>query len=199
MKLAFFLLMLTCPLVLCVGLVRPALALPRHRSPSRGKVVGYYGLGTLACAVLFVLAPASPHANQAPGPDLVGHWSGQGEILVNWTGQRELPLDLEIHPDGRVTGFLGDARIVTGELWNQDLTLTWLGNGTHFVHATLAGPLVAADSVYRAEGWFGFMRTQDTLRGGFNSGPGAATKGNGPASLKETMWLQAGKVSLTRK
>jgi hypothetical protein len=198
MKLLFFLLTLAAPLVLVIGLIRPSLVLPRLSSPSRGKVVAWYGLGMIACAVLFVFAPPSPRVSHAPDPAMVGHWTGHGRILVDWTTQRELPMDLEIHPDGRVTGSMGTADIAEGELWNQDLTLKWLGNGTHFVHAKLTGPLVAADSVYRAEGWFGFQLIGNHLRGGFNSSPGSAN-GTGPATPKETMWLQAGRVQLARQ
>ncbi len=51
-----------------------------------------------------------------PNERLVGHWAGKGQIIVQWCAQDSLSFDLTIHPDGLVTGKIGDASITQGKI-----------------------------------------------------------------------------------
>ena len=199
MKVFFLLLSVAALPILLVGMIRPQLVLPNRLSPTRRGVVAFYGLGMLVSVLLFVFGPASPSRNDAPDPALVGRWSGRGEIHADGTTQRELVVNVEIHADGHVSGSLGDAHIATGQLWNQDVALRWLGNGSHVVRMTLTGPLVAVDSIYRSEASFGFKGAgTDTIEGGLHAY--SVASGEVVAmSQKQQGWFGLTAVRLTRQ
>lgn len=79
-------------------------ALPSHRLTPHG---------ALAAPVVGGRAPA--RARRLPDPDLVGAWDGRLE-LSGGDGARQVPVRLVVRPDGRVTGEVGDARLVEGSV-----------------------------------------------------------------------------------
>src|SRR4051812_27895315 len=98
--------------------------------------------------VVFALSAVLPHNVD---PAMVGHWTGTGKIFVNWTNQRELPVDLTIREDGTVLGRVGDARLVDGRF---HANRGWVGRTLHLktdwiIDAKLDGPIVAVDSIVR--------------------------------------------------
>ena len=75
--------------------------------------------------------------------DLSGHWTGSAQVIVQWAKQTDLPIDLRIEPDGRVSGTVGDARLVDARLRTQGL-----GSPLR-VHGKLEGNLIDAEAVRR--------------------------------------------------
>lgn len=48
--------------------------------------------------VTFGQTPGSSGGKAPEIGKLVGHWSGSGHVVVNWTKQRELPVNITILP-----------------------------------------------------------------------------------------------------
>jgi hypothetical protein len=57
-----------------------------------------------------LLLPALTVSGQLPDPAMMGTWSGDEQIVVNWTNQRSIHVRLVILADGSVSGEVGDAR-----------------------------------------------------------------------------------------
>ncbi len=55
-------------------------------------------------------------AETVVSPAMIGDWQGNARIIVTWCQQRVLPVDLDIHADGNVTGKVGDATLTKGRL-----------------------------------------------------------------------------------
>ena len=47
-------------------------------------------------------------------PEMQGRWAGNARIEVSWCRQTNLPVALDIQPDGTVAGKVGDARLRSG-------------------------------------------------------------------------------------
>ena len=80
---------------------------------------------------------------------LAGSWKGVGQIIVTWCTQNELQFELDIAPDGTVTGRIGDATIADGKIEQRSALMRWLGNGEYILTGDLSGDLVARESIRR--------------------------------------------------
>ena len=76
-------------------------ALPSHRLTPHGALAAPIG-GARA---------SGASRRPLPDPDLVGAWDGIVELRVDGSARR-VPVRLVVRPDGRVTGEIGDARLV---------------------------------------------------------------------------------------
>lgn len=82
---------------------------------------------------------------------LVGRWEGPGRVIVTWCGRKEIPVVLEIRPDGTVTGTVGDAVLRNGRFQANrgaigrrlNLATDWIVTGG------LDGPLVRSEGIVR--------------------------------------------------
>ena len=105
-------------------------------------------LTTLALLLPILCSCGSPNAIN---PALVGHWEGNGRIIVSWCHQKNLAAKVDIHPDGSVSGTVGDARLTEGRfLKNRG----WLGRKLnietdYIITGNLNGPIVAAEGITR--------------------------------------------------
>jgi hypothetical protein len=132
-----------------------------------------------ACSCL-VLAWTIPVAGQLVTQGMAGDWRGQGEIVVNWTRQKEILVQLSISPDGTVQGTIGDAALTGGRLTRNR---GWLGRALdiktdYIITGRLQNCLIAAEGVCRdsvkiplnwSEGHFtGGLQTNGTIAGGKN-------------------------------
>ena len=104
----------------------------------------------LATALLLVgttVAAAEPSVV----PQWVGRWEGQAEIIVAWCRQKQLRVSVEVRPDGRVTGRVGEATLSGARLSrNRGWLGRQLGLATDWrVHGELVGPVVAAEGIVR--------------------------------------------------
>lgn len=79
-------------------------------------------------------------------PAMVGHWEGNARIIVSWCHQKNLPVAVDIHADGSVTGKIGDATLVGGHFLSHR---SWPWRHT-MVTGKLDGAIVAAESITRS-------------------------------------------------
>jgi hypothetical protein len=63
-------------------------------------------LGSVVAAA--IAAPSLRAGGSAPA-EAVGRWEGQGREIVSWSNKDYIVVDLDIRPDGTVTGIIGDA------------------------------------------------------------------------------------------
>jgi hypothetical protein len=95
--------------------------------------------------------PALGLAAQVPDPGMVGTWSGNGDVVVNWTKQRTIHVRLMILPDGSVTGEIGDAALTSGRVSTNRGAIGRLLNikTDYIVEGKLRGPVISAEHVQR--------------------------------------------------
>jgi hypothetical protein len=104
-------------------------------------------------AVLALMPPVlSSCATQSViNPALVGHWEGNGRIIVSWCRQKSLPVKADIQADGSVTGTVGDAVLREGRFQKNR---GWLGRKLnietdYLITGNLDGAIVAAEGITR--------------------------------------------------
>lgn len=124
----------------------------------------------------------APAAEPSVDPCLVGHWQGQAEIIVAWCRQKQLRVDIEVRPDGRATGRVGEAVLNGARLTrNRGVLGRRLGLATDWIlRGELAGPLVAAEGIvrnrvsipldFREDRWVGGLHTSGSKFGGASDG-----------------------------
>ena len=120
------------------------------------------------------------HAGQPVTDEMAGRWSGHGDIVVNWTSQRQILVQLTISPDGGVEGTIGDATLIGGRFAQNR---GWLGRAldikTDYIitgrlqNCVIAGEGVCRDSVKIPLDWSkghftGGLQTNGTIAGGKN-------------------------------
>jgi len=114
-------------------------------------VFTFHNVRLLATLVLMLPILCSCESPNAINPALVGHWEGNGRIIVSWCHQKNLTTKVDIHPDGSVTGTVGDATLTEGRfLKNRG----WLGRKLnietdYIITGDLDGPIVAAEGITR--------------------------------------------------
>lgn len=88
---------------------------------------------------------------QVPDAGMIGTWSGDGQIVVNWTDQPSIRLRLIILPDGSVSGRVGDANLTSGRITtNRGPVGRFLHIKTDYiVSGRLLGPVIAAEHIRR--------------------------------------------------
>lgn len=139
-------------------------------------------------ATLLLTAALAPAAEPSIDPRLVGRWQGQAEIIVTWCRQKQLRVSLEVQPDGRVTGRVGEAALSGARLTrNRGWLGRRLGLATDWIlRGELVGPVVLAEGIVREsvsmpfdfqQGvWVGGLHTQGTPFGGVAQGRLSAAK-----------------------
>jgi hypothetical protein len=149
-------------------------------------------------AVLIGAAAAAGAATVAavdrvPDARLVGTWEGDAAIVVSWTTQRQLHVRLAVAPDGRVTGEVGDARLVDGRLRRNRGRLGRLLHvkTDYIVRGALTGAVIAAEGVTRDAVSIPFNRAGESLLGAVHTS-GSKVGGKG------RMLLTAGRLELRR-
>jgi hypothetical protein len=103
--------------------------------------------GLLAAA----LVGAARLSGQVPDSGMIGTWSGDGQIVVNWTDQPSIHVRLVILADGSVSGRAGDADLTNGRITtNRGPIGRFLHIKTDYiVSGQLVGPLIAAERIQR--------------------------------------------------
>lgn len=105
----------------------------------------------LVGAFALAIQLASFAGAQVATPSMVGHWKGEASIFVNWTKTKTLVVDLRIGADDRVTGTIGDAQLIDGQLFSNR---GWFGRSLHVktdyrVLGKLDGSIIAAENITR--------------------------------------------------
>jgi hypothetical protein len=98
-----------------------------------------------------LLLPALSVSGQLPDRAMMGTWSGDGQIVVNWTSQRSIHVRLVILADGNVSGEVGDARLTNGRIArNRGAIGRFLNIKTDYiVFGDLRGPVIASEHIQR--------------------------------------------------
>jgi hypothetical protein len=130
----------------------------------------------VACAI----APR-PAQSQVATPAIVGHWKGNAEIFSNWTTARTLAVDIRISSDDKVTGTIGDARLVDGRLVsNRSGFERVVGIKTDYrIVAGLDGKVIAAEGIDRATVSLPFNAVDSAIMGSVQT---SGTKMGGPTN-----------------
>ena len=153
---------------------------------------------TRLIATLAILLPALTAwaAESVVTPAMVGHWEGNARIIVSWCHQTNLPVKVDIHADGSVTGTIGDAKLTEGRFEsNRGWLLRKLNWATDYIIVGgLDGAIIAAEGITRARVKLPLNFSAGTFAGGVNtSGSGfegfAGKKGEGT-------WLAARSLKL---
>jgi hypothetical protein len=84
-----------------------------------------------------------------PPAEYVGHWKGEARIGVTFVRRPALEIDVVIHPDGAVTGTVGDARIASGRFEEHTWYEKLFGNKGYVLRVKLAGDLIADEKIRR--------------------------------------------------
>ena len=124
---------------------------------------------------------------------LIGSWWGSAEIVVDWTTQRTLIVELAIGSSGAVTGRVGDANLLDGRVrTNRGPILRWLGWKTDYIiTGRLDGAIIEAEDIVRAGVRMPVDAVGDRLEGGVHT-TGSTTGG------KARMILSARRLVLAR-
>jgi hypothetical protein len=126
-------------------------------------------------------------------PAMVGHWEGNARIIVSWCHQKNLPVVVDIHADGSVTGKIGDATLVGGHFLSHR-SWPW---GHTMVTGKLDGAIVAAEGIARS----GVTMICDFSDGSFKGQidtNGSLCVFSSEKTMKEKMALTAVGLKLTR-
>jgi hypothetical protein len=101
--------------------------------------------------VVALLLPTLSLSGQLPDPAMIGTWSGDGQIVVNWTDQRSIHVRLVIVADGSVSGGVGDAQLTSARIArNRGAIGRFLHIKTDYiVSGELRGPVIASEHIQR--------------------------------------------------
>ena len=146
----------------------------------------------LVAAILF--APTLPAADEAVAKPFAGHWEGNARIIVNWCKQRDLPVAVDIHPDGSVTGKVGDATLAHAQFATNRGSLGRALNlySDYIIRGDLDGAIVAAEGISRPGVFIPLDLAEGALAGGIHT---SGSKVGG----REEMILSASNLKLVRK
>jgi hypothetical protein len=122
----------------------------------------------LAASLVAGLSLSAPA--QVAKPSVIGRWGGAADIVVNWTKQRTLPINIVISANDQVTGSVGDATLVKGRLLrNRGAVARALQIKTDYIiEAELDGPIVRAENVQREIVQMPFNERDGRLTGSLN-------------------------------
>jgi hypothetical protein len=105
---------------------------------------------TFLSVALVALTQSPLGAQQQSDSALVGRWFGHAELTVPWTVQRVLDIQFDIHPDGSVSGTIGDALVADGHVFADSRVARALRLGREFaIEGRLTGPIIRAEGIQR--------------------------------------------------
>ena len=106
----------------------------------------------VSCVVALLMAPTIHAEDDSIAKPFAGRWEGSARIAANWCKQRQLTVAIDIHPDGSVTGKIGDATLANARFGSNRGGLGRALNlfSDYIVRGDLNGPIVAADKITRA-------------------------------------------------
>lgn len=152
-------------------------------------------LAAIVAAVAVIAMHGGVRASQDTtlGPAMIGTWTGNARIVVNWTTQKVLPVRVTIAPDGQVTGTVGDATLRDARLQRNRGVL---GRALHvktdwIISGKLDGPIIGPESIRRESVKLPLNWLDDHFEGGVN------TSGSEAGGAK-SMWLAAHDLRLDR-
>jgi hypothetical protein len=132
-------------------------------------------------------------------PGMAGHWEGNARIIVSWCNQKNLPVMVDIHADGSVTGTVGDARLTQGRFAaNRGWLLRKLNwSCDYMITGGLDGDLVAAEAIKRERVMIALNYSDGIFNGGVDT-EGSLCVFSSEQTRKEKMALTARPLKLNR-
>jgi hypothetical protein len=154
------------------------------------------GIVAMVVAAVLVIIGADNSVTSAAAqvvPEMTGAWTGDARIVVNWTKERTLHVNVTIAPDGTVAGTIGDAALRDGRL---EINRTAIGRALHvktdwIIRGTLDGAVIKSDGIRRD----GVMVPVNFTGGRFEGGVNTTGSHFGG---RESMWLAAQGLVLER-
>lgn len=142
---------------------------------------------------LLFLVSTSVAADNAATAAMTGEWQGQARIIVAWSTQKHLKVQLSIAADGRVSGKIGDATLANGILEkNRGRLGRFLRIKTDYIiEGNLSGPIIVSQKISRDSVKIPLNFDGTKFTGGLHTS-GRAT--GGEARMK----LSASNLTLTR-
>ena len=105
---------------------------------------------SLATLALIALTSTALPAQRLADTSTVGRWFGRADITVPWTVRRTLELRLDIHPDGGVSGTIGDALLVDARIYRDSPVAHAIGLARDYaIEGRLVGALIRPEGVLR--------------------------------------------------
>jgi hypothetical protein len=90
-------------------------------------------------------------SGQVATPSMIGRWEGEAAITVDWTRQRTIGVNIVIFAVDKVTGAVGDAKLVNGRLLKGRGWPSGIMRKTDYViDGYLDGPIIQAERIERA-------------------------------------------------
>jgi hypothetical protein len=132
-------------------------------------------------------------------PAMIGHWEGNARIIVSWCHQTNLPVAVDIHADGSVTGKIGDATLIGGRF---EANRGWLGRklnlaSDYIITGKLDGAIVAAEGIARDKIYIPLNLKDNAFVGGINTS-GSLCVFSSEKTRKEKMGFSARSLKLVR-
>jgi hypothetical protein len=126
----------------------------------------------LATLSLMLTAATTVQATDDPiKKGIVGHWEGSARIVVDWCKQQRLPIAIDIHSNGSVTGKIGDASLTNGRFASNR---GWMGRKLNLatdyvIKGDLTGAIVTTEGITRSSVTVPLNFTGNALVGGVHT------------------------------
>lgn len=105
---------------------------------------------SLVSLALIAVAAATLSAQRPADSATLGRWFGRADITVPWTARRSLEVRLDIHPDGSVSGAIGDALLVDAHIYRDSPVAHAMGLARDFaIEGRLVGAIIRPEGVLR--------------------------------------------------
>lgn len=147
---------------------------------------------SLATLALIALTSTALPAQRLADTSTVGRWFGRADITVPWTVRRTLELRLDIHPDGGVSGTVGDALLVDARIYRDSPVAHAIGLARDYaIEGRLVGALIRPEGVLRDRVRFSIDCAADRMTGdletsGLHDGPIAGRLLSARVTLERT-------------
>jgi hypothetical protein len=158
------------------------------------------GLTVMLIALVAILAVWNLCAAESIiTPAMTGPWEGNARIIVSWCHQTNLPVAVDIHADGSVTGKIGDATLVAGHFQSNR---GWLGRKLnlatdYIITGKLDGAIVAAEGITRDKIYIPLDLKDNAFVAGINTS-GSLCVFSSEKTRKEKMGFTARSLKLIR-
>lgn len=109
-----------------------------------------FASSSLVTLALIVLASTTLPAQHSADSVYQGRWFGRAELTVPWTNRRALEIRLDVHPDGGVSGTIGEALLVDARIYRDSPVAHALRLARDYaIEGRLAGALIRHEGVVR--------------------------------------------------
>jgi hypothetical protein len=123
-------------------------------------------LGAVIAFASMLAAPASGRS-QVASPSMLGAWQGDGHVVVNWTRQRTLAVQLVLFAGDSVSGTIGDAKLVNARFMKNAGASRW--KTEYVIEGNLEGCVIRAENIWRTSVQIPLDWIDDRFEGSINT------------------------------